>query len=74
MNLHYLPYAHLRRKVSASRPTLWWLWLLQQVSWLFLRLEGPAWQQQAAQLLQLMLGSIGRLVRGIWFMLPVYGR
>ncbi|MGE8263320.1 MAG: UDP-forming cellulose synthase catalytic subunit, partial [Stenotrophomonas sp.] len=49
MNLHYLPYAHLRRKVSASRPTLWWLWLLQQVSWLFLRLEGPAWQQQAAQ-------------------------
>lgn len=48
MNLHYLPYAHLRRNVSASRPTLWWLWLLQQVSWLFLRLEGPAWQQQAA--------------------------
>jgi cellulose synthase (UDP-forming) len=50
MTLHYLPYAQLRRKVAASRPTLWWLWLLQQVSWLFLRLEGPAWQQQATQI------------------------
>ena len=52
MKLHYLPYAQLRRKVQARHPTLWLLWVLQQFNWLFLRLEGEAWQGLAPSLWQ----------------------